>query len=508
MRKLSLAAMVAGMVLAVPVTASAVSPKVRGPHAARDAAKPYFDSRTGAKPVAAAGGAERRALRRSLGRQGVVDVDRATGTVRSLQKLDGTLSGPAGGNRSAVAIDWARANSAALGLTAADVDALRLDYRQMTQSTGITHLRYRQAYRGIPAFDNGLRVNLDRAGRILNVTGSPVSGLRVGSIVPKLDAAAALRALQRNVGVERAVKVTSRSSGARRETHFGADSARLVLFTGAKGTRLAWHVTYQATSVALYDAVVDATSGAVLYRQNLVKFAGDATVWPNFPGGELQAPPLDTANAAKSVDLETAGTGPQEWISAGDTQLDGPYSRTYSDVNDDNTPNAGETVARTGGGDFDHPFTQFDEPPNTADENWDDACIFSDSIEPAWPDPLSPGVLCSWDPTDRRRGRTTAPRTACRRSTSSTSSATTSPAPRSASPTTRTASAATARASRTTRCSPRPTTAPTAPATAARTATTSTTRTCRRRPTAPARGCRCTCSASTRTRTRSSRSGT
>ena len=62
-----------------------------------------------------------------------------------------------------------------------------------------------------------------------------------------------------------------------------------MLFTGAKGTRLAWHVTYQATSVALYDAVVDATSGAVLYRQNLVKFAGDATVWPNFPGGELQA---------------------------------------------------------------------------------------------------------------------------------------------------------------------------------------------------------------------------
>ena len=100
-----------------------------------------------------------------------------------------------------MAIEWARANRAALGLTAADVDALRLDYRQMTHSTGITHLRYRQAYRGIPAFDNGLRVNLDRAGRILNVTGSPVSGLRVGSIVPQLDAAAALRALQRNVGV-------------------------------------------------------------------------------------------------------------------------------------------------------------------------------------------------------------------------------------------------------------------------------------------------------------------
>ena len=123
-------------------------------------------------------------------------------------------------------------------------------------------------------------------------------------------------------------------------------------------------------------------------------------MWPNYPGGELQAPPLDTANARAVGRPRDGRHGPQEWISAGDTQLDGPYSRTYSDVNDDNTPNAGETVPRTGGGDFDHPFTQFDEPPNTADENWDDACIFSDSIEPAWPDPLSPGVLCSWDPTD------------------------------------------------------------------------------------------------------------
>jgi extracellular elastinolytic metalloproteinase len=399
MKKLSIGTVAVGLVLAVPATAPAVSPKARGPHAARDAAKPFYDSRAGARASAPKrGAAARSALKRRLGRQAVVKLNRITGTVSALQRLDGPLSGPAAGDRSSVALGWVRANRTALGLSAADVDALTLADRHVSRASGITHLRYRQAYRGIPAFDNDLRVNLDRGGRLLNVTGAPVSDLRVGSIAPKLDAVAALRALQRNVGVQRAIRVTSRASGARRETRFGADRARLVLFTGANGTRLAWHLTYQATSVALYDAVVDATTGAVLYRQNLVKFDSDATIWPNFPGGELQASPLDGTNAPRAIDLETAGSGAQPWISAGDTQLDGPYSRTYSDVNDDNTPNAGETIPRTAGGDFDHPFTQFDEPPSTADENWDDSCVFDDHIDD-WPDPLSPGVLCSWDPT-------------------------------------------------------------------------------------------------------------
>ena len=94
-----------------------------------------------------------------------------------------------------------RDNRAALGLTAADVDALTLADRTLTPGTGITHLRYRQAYGGIPAFDNGLRVNLDRGGRILNVTGSPLSGLAQSTrSMPTLDAVAAMRALQRDVG--------------------------------------------------------------------------------------------------------------------------------------------------------------------------------------------------------------------------------------------------------------------------------------------------------------------
>ena len=176
-----------------------------------------------------------------------------------------------------------RDNRAALGLTAADVDALTLATEP--------HPRHRHhapalpaVYGGIPAFDNGLRVNLDRGGRILNVTGAPLSGLRVDSTVPPLDAVAAMRALQRNVGVERAIDVTSGPAGERRVTHFArGDFARLVLFGSGHGARLAWHLTYQATSLAYYDAVVDATTARSCTARTLTKFDAPADVFPSHP---------------------------------------------------------------------------------------------------------------------------------------------------------------------------------------------------------------------------------
>ena len=48
-------------------------------------------------------------------------------------------------------------------------------------------------------------------------------------------------------------------TGSVRMTRFeGGDFARLVLFGSGRGTRLAWHLTYRATEIAHYDAVVDA----------------------------------------------------------------------------------------------------------------------------------------------------------------------------------------------------------------------------------------------------------
>jgi hypothetical protein len=280
----------------------------------------------------------------------------ANDAVRSVQALDGALSKPAAGDRAAVALDWVRENRGAFGLTAADVDRLAPAARVTSPGTGFTHLRYRQADRGIPAFDGGVRVSLDRSGRVLSAIGAPAP--LVDSAAPRLGAVDALRALQRDVGVERPVDVVSGPAGARRTTRFaGGDLARLVLFGSGRGTRLAWHLTYGASDTDHYDAVVDAATGAVLFRQNLVKHAVPAEVFPSHP--------------AQGTDFEVDLT---PWLNAGATVLRGPYAHAYSDLDDNEEFTLSEEIQKTGGG-FKFPFQDFGGLGCAAN------------------------ALCSWDPT-------------------------------------------------------------------------------------------------------------
>ncbi|MEA2193227.1 MAG: extracellular elastinolytic metalloproteinase, partial [Solirubrobacteraceae bacterium] len=251
-----------------------------------------------------------------------------------------------------------------LGLSEADVAGLD-GGRVVSGARGSSVVHFRQLYRGIPAFDNDLRVGLDSDGRVLSVAGSPRPGLSVASIEPALSGSQALTALQRDVGAVRAVDVRSGPDGVRRETRFdGGDIARLVIFGAASDALLAWHVTYRATSTAHYDAVVDARSGAILYRQNLVKNA-NALVYERHPG----------AAAPITVDLAQYGLNP------GATALDGTYSRAWSDVNDDDEINAGEDVPPSAGSDFVYPFTPFlTQPACTATE----PCAWDPALRTSW----------------------------------------------------------------------------------------------------------------------------
>jgi hypothetical protein len=370
-----LLALVLGALLAVPGTATAAT---RSQPVGVDAAKPYFDSRASDRSRAARAGATvaaarpsertraaRRDLKRSLGRGGVLTIDPLSGTPRQLLRTDGALSGPRGGARADIARDFVRANRSALGLDAADLDGLDLD-RRATTPDGLTVVHFRQLHRGIPAFDNDLRVAIDRAGRVLSVAGAPRRDLAVESVEPSLSGAEALARLQRNVGVERPLPVRSGPTGARRTTTFaGDDFARLVLFGTASGAKLAWHVTYRATSTGYYDAVVDASSGAILYRQNLTKAAANANVYRNHP----------SSSAPTSVDLEDFG------LPASSTVLDGEFSRQWADLNDDDdnpaAVDAGEETTPSSGTDFEYEFTAFTPFPV--------ACT---AIEP-----------CAWDNT-------------------------------------------------------------------------------------------------------------
>jgi extracellular elastinolytic metalloproteinase len=271
---------------------------------------------------------------RTLGRRAAVSIDPVTGTIRALQARAGALSAVTAGDRAAVARRWVREHRAALGLTAADLDGLALAGRTVSAATGITHLRYRQADRGIPAFDGGLRVSLDRGGRVLSVTGAPVPDLEAEQAAPRLDAVAALRALQRDVGARRAVEVVAGPAGVRRETRFaGGGLARLVVFDG----RLGWHVTDAGR-----DAVVDAGSGAILFRHDLTRHALHALVFDSHPGGPVH-----------DEDLVARG-----WLPQTASDLRGPYAHVYSDTDGNDRPRPEEEIPK-GSDEFHYPFIEF-----------------------------------------------------------------------------------------------------------------------------------------------------
>ena len=158
---------------------------------------------------------------------------------------------------------------------------------------------------------------------------------------------------------------------------------RLVLFAGAKGTRLAWHVTLQART-GTWSGVVDARSGRLLRRQDLVDHATTTDYYRRYPG--YDGPDGNTTpDAPVFLDLAAAG-----YLSDEAGILDGPFSRAYSDVNGDNAPNTREEVRRTDSGNFRYPLTTF--PGNDEDPT-------------GFPDQCPPETPCTWDDLDPQSWR-------------------------------------------------------------------------------------------------------
>jgi hypothetical protein len=339
-RRATVAAAVGLALLLVSASAAGAARPRTGPD--RPDAKPYLDVRTpetrkaeapGAAPLrtlSPADSAARRRLVARLGGETVLNADPITATPRMLGRLDGTLTGPRAGDPADVAMGYVDDNAGALGLRSSDLATLHLQDR--TTVGGVTYLRWRQEARGIPVVDNQLQAAVDSDGRVVSIAGAPRADLAVASVTPALSAAQARDAVANDVGVDHPGTVTDGPTGPRQETTFSTgDRASLVLFGGVGGVRLAWQVSYQADSAADYDAIVDATTGTILRRANMVK-SFTANVFHNYPGapvGGSQTPePLDT--------FLTGG--------AAATRLNGPNAHVWSDIDDDDAPSAGEDV--------------------------------------------------------------------------------------------------------------------------------------------------------------------
>jgi hypothetical protein len=298
------------------------------------------------------------ALKSSLGAEGVVSIDPLTATARFVGRTDGFLTAASPATAPSIARDYITRNAAALGLSRDALSALRL-VRDYVSIDGTHHLFFQQAIGGVPVFGNGLKANVTRDGRLINIVGSPLPNSAVATSSAGISSGEAIAAAKRDAGI---TVVPLRS-----------DSARQVYFRTVGGTRLAYQ-TIVGAGQSLYQTVVDADSGRILYRRSLVNYANGQVLdyYPNAAAGGTR----------HSVSLDP-------WLSADATTLTGPNVHVYSDINDSNDAQATEETPKDATGNFGYAFN-----------------VFNGSACPK-------GFPCSWNPqqtfswnTNRNQGAT------------------------------------------------------------------------------------------------------
>lgn len=209
-----------------------------------------FACATGA-PAPDAAAAPRETAEPALPDGASLDRDWTTGTVRFLkgQNLSRDLDGDPAFKASRSAGDAEGVARAFLAhfqpLWRLDDPKAELALRRVdVDRSGASHVRFTQMWRGLPVPAAELIVHLDRARRVVLVSGSYFASPRDVAIEPKLDAAAA-----------------------RDAAGCAACAADLVVFAErGKPSRLAWRVAAPSGRIQGEEITVDAKSGDVLRR--------------------------------------------------------------------------------------------------------------------------------------------------------------------------------------------------------------------------------------------------
>lgn len=274
-------------------------------------------------------------FRNSLGTQGIVSLDPNTGTPAQVSKLDGFLTGRSGKKAADVALGYVKAHPEVFKLTTADLATLKLR-KDYVDDLGTHHIFWSQVVDGIEVFGNGLKANVTKHGQLISVMGSPVAGLT--SQAEARSAAPAVSADQARVKAADDIDGTAKSATSKQAgstvVWSNGDQVKPVWFHTADGLRKGWMTYVNTGGSKIYTHVIDAQSGGLLYRRDLSNEAtGDALVTDNYPGA-----PLGGKQHVENLIYN-------KWLPKNaKSLLDGTSVKAFADINDDNQPNAGETV--------------------------------------------------------------------------------------------------------------------------------------------------------------------
>ncbi|HZC26948.1 MAG TPA: M36 family metallopeptidase [Actinopolymorphaceae bacterium] len=287
-----------------------------------------------------------RQLRRSLGAEGLVDIDPVTSTPRTIARTNGFLTKSSSASPQSIALSYVKDHASVFRLSAAAIDGLKLrqDYADVA---GTHHLSFTQSVGGVPVFGNGLKAHVAKDGRLIGIDGSPVASLPGSLAAPKISASQARSAAIGDVFGTATSAAAKTAGGPTKATTFaGGDKAQLVVFAAIGGPVTAWQTITSPSKSQMYLHVVDAATKRVLYRRNLVQ-NDNALVVDNYPGAPVGGTP-------HTVTLKTS------WLPNNSPQLAGNVAHVYTDVNDSNRAEGSEEVRPSKRGSFVYPMTTFD----------------------------------------------------------------------------------------------------------------------------------------------------
>ncbi|KQX66337.1 coagulation factor 5/8 type-like protein [Angustibacter sp. Root456] len=223
--------------------------------------------------------------------------DRRFGTPRSLRRDGGYLTSPRTGEAADVARAWLTEHADAFRLTDADIAALTVARDHALPGTGTHVVTFVQTFDGKPAVRGGrMTVAVTKAGEIASYAGDPVGhgdltgsyALSAGEALTKVSGALAPGVLSavKQLGTRAGYTVFDRGAFA------GPSYVKQVAFPTKDGARAAYRVQFVKALDEAWDVVVDASSGAVLYRASLAAHDASGTVYENYPGAPSGGQPV------------------------------------------------------------------------------------------------------------------------------------------------------------------------------------------------------------------------
>ena len=257
---------------------------------------------------------------------------------RGLPKLflrdGGTLSDPAASPAEEVARAFLRQHTSLFELTDPEIDGLRLVINDAAPSA--TFMAFNQTVNGIDVFEGQIKFTLTARQEVVQIAMAEViPGLNVATN-PSLASEAAVRLAINSTVRSRDVRDLGPASVAGRKTSFrnpfgaaySAVTAELCVFPLDTLTgRLAYRIFLETDPLAWYEVLIDAENGALLYRHNLYRFAGEGRVWTQSPmqGSRTVVPFPDT------------------WLPPASTVTTGNNADVYLDSNGDDHPDSTST---------------------------------------------------------------------------------------------------------------------------------------------------------------------